>query len=302
MNLAVIAIVVFTISSCSKTQFQPANLVGTWSMTTSLEEGKNTETFEDDPTEDNETLSTEFSYNLQYVKGGNATGSGTQTIIYDATGNDKKEVSLFTYGSGKLYLDKTSYFNDNTTVNELTTLENTIKKEMTIEFSKNKTFTYTIVTIQESNSAINDVSGTETSKDLSTVTETYKGSWAFIGADKNVGSKNKERIGLWVSSTAKISKDAYTYKFVSTDPNEPDENYTYDTESIGSNVQTNSEPDMVWEMIEGDGKTMKVLYGFDNSYNSTSTEKYSNGTTTNTMTTISKNTESSMNTVSFSKK
>lgn len=302
-TLAFAAIAILGIQSCSKTQFQPANLEGTWSMTSLVEENTSVSIYEDDLTNDGDLLKRQSEERMEYFGNANAIGSSEEIRDYDATGFTKRETSTDLYKNNYLYTDYTELYNDNTSYTYKDTANTVTSRNITVVFNKDKTFTLTNTTKTESISQDDDIFRNRTYKEIFDNVSIMEGSWAFIGADKNIDLKNKERIGLWFNTTNSNSKSSYITTFVDNDLADlfdyTNESSVY--ESVASSTMKNTSPDMVWEMIEGDGKQMKVMFTYESSYDATDTNTYTVGNTTTTTTGISKNSETSLSTVTMSK-
>jgi len=298
MTATLVLLVAFSIQSCEEKQFYPGNLVGTWSMTTQEMIGNSETIYEDDITIDDEIIKTESIYDLTYQSDG-MHGTSTSTRTYDATGTVKSEVSKRTYEGGTVYREQTITLTDNsaTIFKDTTVAVNNISYE--VVFNKDKTFTITTLNNSESEFESSD----SYEKSVYTVSTNNKdvqtGSWAFIGKDKNQDFKNNERIGMWLSKINTTNSSTYTATYTDLDTGDSypaSDNTKTVSEDVSSNVIDNTEPDMVWEMVEGSKKEMKITY-IDNSHTTgTATTAYTVGNTTTT-TTANSDTQDNMSVI-----
>ena len=292
--IAIVVIVALSIQSCSKTKFYPANLVGTWNVSDSKEVGSSVTIYEDDIASDGELLKQETSTDVTYTTVGKI-GTEVQTNTYDLTGLIKSVVTKTTFESGVEYEEVTTNMHDNTSViTRDTTRFNSIYTNK-IVFNKDKTFT--ITTKVDYSVKTEDIDG-DSIKEVydakSIIVETRKGSWAFIGKDKNQDFKNNERIGLWIDNSD--LNTTTTYKYTYTDLNTADlisapDNTTYESVNLSSDVINTTQPDMVWEMVEGSKKEMKVTFIEDSHETGTTKNTYTIGNTS-TITTTESNSKS----------
>ena len=284
--LAVIVIAIFGTQSCSKTQFQPANLVGTWTMTEMLEEGTSKTVYVDNVITEGDQITRTSEYSRKFVGDANFTGTELFNRIYDGlgVGNYSFRDELYTYTGTKLFSQETGGYVGGATFENGDTSNYSRKKYYTITFNKDKTYTL-VTTIKSTSSNTQTYSShsyTFTNSEESVTTT--KGSWAFIGADKNQDYKNKERIGLW--KTSSVSNSSYAYAYVYTDL-DPLDGYdysqdTYSSSSVSDYTDEESKdtyPSMVWEMIEG-SKEMKVSFMYNGKGNGKETNTYIDNTGT----------------------
>lgn len=304
MNLAVVATVIIAMSSCSKTQFQAGNLVGTWTMTSELV----SETYVVDRPQyagTSNPIKDVTSSELIYTPTG-VTGVSTQTSTFDPAGAGGLSSSTFEqdFTATGVTIKNSSIIAGVSTIT-ITEANIATSKNYSVTFNKDKTFSIT-----NNTKTITSILDTQTGYVVNgKITEENNvlasGTWAYIGADKVAEEKNKERIGLWFTENTESSKDATVVTYTDTDANDPTDYTQSNTTSINEYVSTengkNSQPNMIWKMVESASGEMSVTYSYTSTATGTdtTTDTDVNGTTATSSTFTG--TETSTNTVNFSK-
>ncbi len=108
-----------------------------------------------------------------------------------------------------------------------------------------------------------DSDKTRTETETSTETVTNSGTWSFIGKDKTNEFKNKERVGLWNSSTNTTTVTDSKVEYVDHNASDftvwSDYNTTDKTTVTDDDAAVNETPDEVWEIVMLKSKEMKVI-------------------------------------------
>lgn len=311
MNLVVVTFIVLTMNSCKKTQFQPVNLVGTWTMTEEIETSTSFKEILDNFGTNN-PIKTETTTDLTYSQSG-LTGQVTTRYFYDTAVTDgyvsyteKEEFKNNTYVNNVT----TDIFQDSSNVATSSTssfeADLQASKDYKITFNKDRSFTISnqakiVYERKQGDTGYN--STTEVVKEK--ITE-ISGSWAFIGADKIAGEANKERIGLWFSNSniEDINKTIET--FVDSEPSDSidftlrNSDFVSNSKSFFVSNQVGT-PDLVWKMLEGSSNTMTItsVSNFDINEKLTSIIKDLSGTNTSIINL--ENNLNSINKITFSK-
>lgn len=307
MALAIAVVALVSMESCSKTQFQPGKLVGTWNMSMMNTDDKSTYTYPNDPTVDGDLL--ENVNESSYTNSGTANRTGTTSSIstYDGLGLGLKTRTVTATIEGTTtYTTYTDVYTDGTTITTLDTASTESNTDYSITFNKDKTFSITTKNMNKDTYLDFNAAYNNTYTELSESTSTIAGTWAFIGADKNNDIKNKERIGLWFTSNSQDRVETDTDNYVDNDADDftdyTDLNSNVVYTSKGSYDSKSTEPDMVWEMIEGTKSEMKVTFMYSDSGTNLSTNTTTTGGTSVTTTTSDyKSTSESINTITFTK-
>ncbi len=317
-NLVVIAIIAIALTisqGCAKTEFHPSYLVGTWTMTSADIKSTNTNETPDDPLADGDLLKrvdeSNYNYTGAYGKMNstyNRTGSSKETRTYDGQpAGSIQEVIIESDVQGEVTYRTISTKAGNITVVTKDTVNTVMTMGMSITFEKDKTFTFTnnSKTVTTSTTLVPSVYSIANN---STNDSKYSasGSWAFIDNDKNTDHKNHERIGLWFSKNK--NNTTYSNSATYTDLDAADlldygsiNNTANSTNTVYENTLTNSSPDMIWEMVEGSDKEMKITYYYTSTNKSNNTSSTTTGSTTTTTTSSSTSSGESNNTITFTK-
>ncbi|MGB0885095.1 MAG: hypothetical protein ACPGVH_03335 [Chitinophagales bacterium] len=306
MTLAITAITIFAMQSCSKTQFQNGNLVGTWNMTKEV----TSSTYVSDRPENAGTSSAikvEETTELTFTPNG-LTGTSEEVYSFDAAGTGGKTSEKY---EQEFETDKvttsTTIVDAGTTTSSITEADVTTTKTYSITFNKDKTFTMTnnskTISVSNESNTGHDLKKTNTEE----TSMTASGSWAYIGADKNADEKNKERIGLWFTTSTSESTSENVKDFTDTDSSDDaifdysDDDNTSKTENEGTTTGKSTQPDMVWKMVEGSKDEMTVTFMYESSYEGESTSTTTDNSGTTATSSDSENTSTNVSTITFTK-
>ena len=287
-----VGLAMLNFTSCKKGDEDPGmtfksragRLAGDWTVSEYTESSSSKSTYEDAADIDDELLSSEETMEISY-DGSSMTYSETWTDTYDGKGYTDSRTGDET-GTGTTITVTETEKNDEGTFTETQTGTFASTFSYTVSFAKDGTFEMKKQMDYSGTFSETETGYTRALTRSDNETNTISGTWSFINKNKGAEFKNKERIGLWFESNNTVSTNKYESVYTDTDASDPIDYTSFNSSSEGTNNSTttgsDSEPDMVWELIKLSSKEMKVTYvsTWTNSGVYTNTQTYFNGTST----------------------
>ena len=182
-----------------------------------------------------------------------------------------------------------SYTSGGTTTTNSGTNQATYSDVINIVIEKDGTFTWDEV-LESSEVDTSSSSGyARTTTSTETNTESHSGTWAWLGKDKQNEIANKQRVAFWFSNKSEISSIIDDAVYVDTDATDGIDATAFGSKSTSvvndTYVNSNTEPDVIWNIIMLKGKEMKVemMESEDHTSVTTNTTVVSLGTSTVTI-------------------